>query len=57
MNDSDLSPGQVTEITAYVDIEARPPPAPTALLIFDDDAAPPRRHGWPQLPTPAGWPL
>jgi uncharacterized SAM-binding protein YcdF (DUF218 family) len=34
MNDSDLSPGQVTEITAYVDIEARPPPAPTALLIF-----------------------
>ena len=33
MNDSDLSPGQVTEITAYVDIEA-PPPAPTALIIF-----------------------
>lgn len=34
MNDSDLSPGQVTEITAYVDIEALPPPAPTALIIF-----------------------
>jgi len=34
MNDSDLSPGQVTEITAYVDIEAPPPPAPTALVIF-----------------------
>jgi len=34
MNDGDLSPDQVAEITAYVDIEAPPPPAPTALVIF-----------------------
>jgi uncharacterized SAM-binding protein YcdF (DUF218 family) len=34
MNDSDLSPGQVMEITACVDIEAPPPPTPTALVVF-----------------------
>ena len=34
MNDSDPSPGQVSEITAYVDIETQPPPAPAALVIF-----------------------
>lgn len=34
MNDGDLSPAQVREITAYVDIEAPPPPAPAALVIF-----------------------
>lgn len=34
MNDDDLSPGQISAITAYVDIEAPPPDEPTAHVIF-----------------------
>lgn len=34
MTDPSLSPGQITQITAYVDIEAPPPDTPAAYLIF-----------------------
>ena len=34
MNDDELSPAQITEITAYVDVEAPPPDEPTAHIIF-----------------------
>lgn len=34
-DDGELPPGQIKEITAYVDIEARPPDdEPTALMLF-----------------------
>lgn len=41
MSDAGLSPGQVTEITAYVDIEAPPPDEPTAHVIFGTNQAQP----------------
>ena len=43
MSDEDeLSPGQIKEITAYVDIEARPPDdEPTALILFGTNQAAP----------------
>jgi uncharacterized SAM-binding protein YcdF (DUF218 family) len=41
MSDAGLSPGQITEVTAYVDIEAPPPDEPTAHLIFGTNQAQP----------------
>jgi hypothetical protein len=41
MSDDDLSPAQVTAITAYVDIEAPPPDEPTAHIIFGTNQARP----------------
>jgi len=42
MSDDELSPGQVKEITAYVDIEARPPDdEPTALILFGTNQSAP----------------
>lgn len=41
MNDDELSPDQITEITAYVDIEAPPPDEPTAHIIFGTNQAKP----------------
>jgi uncharacterized SAM-binding protein YcdF (DUF218 family) len=41
VNDDDLSPGQITAITAYVDIEAPPPDEPAAHLIFGTNQAQP----------------
>ena len=41
-DDDELSPGQIKEITAYVDIEARPPDdEPTALILFGTNQAAP----------------
>ena len=41
-DDGELSPGQIKEITAYMDIEARPPgDDPTALVLFGTDHAAP----------------
>lgn len=34
MNDDELTPEQISEITAYVDIDARPRDEPTALVLF-----------------------
>jgi hypothetical protein len=41
MSDDDLSPCQVSAITAYVDIEAPPPDEPTAHVIFGSNQAQP----------------
>lgn len=41
MHDDELSPDQITEITAYVDIEAPPPDEPTAHIIFGTNQAQP----------------
>jgi len=41
-DDDELSPGQIKEITAYVDIEARPPDdEPTALILSGTNQAAP----------------
>src|SRR5690348_13025055 len=41
MTEHSLSPGQITQITAYVDIEAPPPDTPAAYLIFGTNQAQP----------------
>jgi uncharacterized SAM-binding protein YcdF (DUF218 family) len=41
MTGDPLSPGQITMITAYVDIEAPPPETPTAHVIFGTNQAQP----------------
>jgi uncharacterized SAM-binding protein YcdF (DUF218 family) len=41
MSDDDLTPDQIAEITAYVDIEAPPPDEPTAHVIFGTNQAQP----------------
>ncbi len=41
MSDEDLSPEQITAITAYVDIEAPPPDEPTAHILFGTNQAQP----------------
>jgi hypothetical protein len=41
VSDDDLSPEQITAITAYVDIEAPPPDEPTAHILFGTNQAPP----------------
>jgi len=41
MSDDELSPGQISTITAYVDIEAPPPDKPTAHVIFGCNQAQP----------------
>jgi len=41
VSDADLSPEQITAITAYVDIEAPPPDEPTALILFGTNQATP----------------
>jgi uncharacterized SAM-binding protein YcdF (DUF218 family) len=39
VNDDDLSPEQITAITAYVDIEAPPPDEPVAHILFGTNQA------------------
>jgi uncharacterized SAM-binding protein YcdF (DUF218 family) len=39
VNDYTVSPGQIADITAYVDIDAPPPDKPTAHLIFGTNQA------------------
>jgi len=41
VSDDDLSPEQITAITAYVDIEASPPDEPAAYILFGTNQAQP----------------